>query len=253
MKKLIIANWKMNPSSLKEAQRLFNAVKKASISKKNIRTIICPPFPFLAGITKGRSSVVLGAQDVFWEKKGAYTGEVSCQMLRSLGVSYVMIGHSERRENLKEDSEIVRKKLKTAITEGLNVILCVGEKKRDSDGSYLHFVKEEIISAMKGIKRQDLSKITITYEPIWAISSTKRSKNVTPKDAVEMSIFITRILSTIYSAKLAAKVKVIYGGSADPENTKDYLSNEYIKGLLVGAESLKPARFAKILEVANKV
>src|SRR3989338_6037574 len=168
-KKLIVANWKMNPTTLAEAKKLFENIKKTASKVKNIQTVICPPSVYLSELGKLYSGrrIALGAQDVFWEKKGAYTGEQSSKMIKDIGAKYVIIGHSERRER-GETNEMVNKKIITSLEEGLNVILCIGEKVRDLQALYLKFLEEEIRSACK----------SLTFSPIHKITFNPSSKEV---------------------------------------------------------------------------
>ena len=167
---MIIANWKMNPNSLNEAKKIFNKIKIVAEKLKKVETVICPPFTYLSALR------TTGAQDVFYEDKGAYTGEISVKMLKNLGVKYVIIGHSERRE-IGETDKIINKKIKTTLETGLKVVFCIGEKARDKDGQYLNFVKNQINKGLKDIPRKLFNNLIIAYEPVWAISSQKRSKS----------------------------------------------------------------------------
>lgn len=247
-KKIIIANWKMNPSSLKETKKIFDTIRKAASRLKNVETVICPPFVYLnslnprttLGLSKG--SPWIGAQDLFWQESGSYTGEISAKMLKNLGVQYVIIGHSERREYLKETNEMINKKIKTALKNNLKVIFCIGEKKRDSKGKYLSFIEEEILKGLKGIQKKLLNNLIIAYEPIWAIGK-KTKQSDTPKDVFQMSMYIR---------KIAGKIPILYGGSVSPENAENFLCDTGIHGLLVGHKSLIPKDFNKILKIADK-
>jgi triosephosphate isomerase len=246
MKKIIIANWKMNPQSLLEAKRIFNEIKKTAIKLSKVKTIICPPFPYISNLKS------LGAQDLFYEEKGAYTGEISAGILKDLGVKYVIIGHSERRE-LGETNEIVNKKIKTALKSGLKVIMCVGEKERDSEGEYLNFIKDQINEGLKGIPRKLLTNIIIAYEPVWAISSHKSTKADNPESALRTAIFIRRMLLSIIGDQLARQVPILYGGSVDIKNAEQFLKEGGIQGLLVGSQSLIPKNFNEILKIADRI
>jgi len=249
MKKLIVANWKMNPVSVKEARRLFTLTQKAAESFRNVKTVIAPPFPYLMLSQSIGHGISLASQDVFWEERGPYTGEVSGIMLRDLGVEYVIIGHSERREHMGETETLIRKKIFSALSSRLNVILCVGEKKRDSEGMYLRFIKQELKTALHGLKREYAKNLVIAYEPIWAVGTKKPAR---PEDAFEMVLFIQKVLSSLFSRKAASRIGILYGGSVSPDNTSEFLLRGHVQGLLVGGESLKPARFKKILNAANK-
>ncbi len=263
MKKIIIANWKMAPSSLKEAKRIFNEIKKTAIKLSKVKTIICPPFVYLSELghlmSKWTLNVRLGAQDLFYENPpaggGAYTGEISAGMLKNLGVKYVIIGHSERRE-LGESNEVINKKIKTALVSGLKIIFCIGEKERDSEGEYLNFIKDQINEGLKGIPRKLFNPpaggLIIAYEPVWAIG--KKGKNAdNPENVFQMSIYIRRALLTVVGGKFSRAIPVVYGGSVEPENAEKLLTDGGMQGFLVGHASLIPKDFNKILTIANKI
>lgn len=252
-KKIVIANWKMNPQTVAEAKKLFLSVKKNASKTRSIKTIICPPFIYLTELKKlySGSSISIGSQDVFFENKGAHTGEVSPKMLKNLRIQYVTIGHSEKRA-LGESNEIVNKKVIAASKEKMHIVLCVGEKKRDAHAGHLEFVREQLQSALSGISRQSLKNIIVAYEPIWAIGKSDEDA-LSPNDMHEMSIFIRKILSEIYGKKSALLVPIIYGGSAEPENVKILMKDGEIDGFLVGHASLKADDFSEILEIVNKI
>lgn len=245
-KKLIVGNWKMNPETEKEAKKIGSLILKKSSNFKNVLTVICPPTPFIKIL---KSSGKTGAQDVFYEETGARTGEVSPKMLKSMGVKYVIVGHSERRA-LGDTTEIVNRKIKSVIDSGITPILCVGEKERDDHHHYLHFIKEELKSALKGVKKNKISKIVIAYEPIWAIG--KGAKGVLPgEEALHMNIYIRKVISDIAGNGAEKKIRVIYGGSVDVKNSNGFLSVGKMDGLLVGRESLNPKNFLEIIKNAN--
>lgn len=250
-KKIIIANWKMNPTSKVEAKKLFNGIKKTAVSLRNVDTIICPPFIYLSELKKLYSGkkIAIGAQNVFGEVKGSFTGEINASQLKDMGATYVIIGHSERRA-LGETDEMVNDKLVLALKEGLNVILCIGESERDSHGKYLHFLREQITSAFLKVKPNDLSNIMIAYEPIWAIGKTGDDA-ITPQKLHETTLFIKRVLMDLYNKKVAMDTSIIYGGSVEPENTEALLSDGEVQGFLVGHASLDAKSFGEILNIAN--
>lgn len=226
----------MNPGSLNEARTIFNKIKTAAGKLKKVETIICPPFPYLSALR------ATGAQNLFYEEEGAYTGEISPKILKSLGVKYVIIGHSERRE-MGETDEIINKKIKAGLGTGLKVVFCVGEKKRDKGGQYLNFVKNQINKGLKSVPKKLFSKLTVAYEPAWAISSQKGARADNPESALKMAVFIKRTL--------LRKIPILYGGSVSPENAHGFLFRAGMDGLLVGNQSLIPERFNKILKIAN--
>lgn len=247
MKKIIIANWKMNPQSLKEAKRIAGEIET--------KAIICPPFVYLAELSAKFKKMSFGVQDLFWENPpagGAYTGEISAAMAKNIGAKYAIIGHSERRE-LGDTDEIINKKIKTALKNGLKVIFCIGEKERDSEGEYLNFIKDQINEGLKGIPRKLLTNLIIAYEPVWAISSHKSTKADNPESALRTAIFIRRMLLPIAGDQLARQIPIIYGGSVDVKNAEQFLKEGGIQGLLVGSQSLIPKNFNEILKIANKI
>ena len=203
MKPLIVANWKMNPPTLKEAKLLFNRVKKAG-------GVICPPFVYLSTLKAN------GAQDVSWEEKGAFTGEVSPLMLKDLGVKYVILGHSERRKYQKETNEMIAEKLKAALKTGLKPILCI----------------DKISQIPRNIKR-----VIIAYEPLFAIGT---GKACSPARAKQMRLAIKKVVGS--------KVPVLYGGSVNSQNARDYIRQAGFQGLLIGGASLNPQEFIDIIK-----
>lgn len=246
-KKLIIGNWKMYPKSVKEAREKFTAIKKIAGSVRDVQTVVCPPALYLGDLKKIVSGhrCVLGAQNAWTEAEGAYTGEVSPLQLSSLGVSYVILGHSERRA-MGETDELIQKKVAAALKAGLMVVLCVGEHVRDNDGGYLKHIGEQLALSLAGISKKDLSKIVVAYEPIWAIGA-HAERAASPEDALEVAIFIKRILSDMHG-KGGDVVPVLYGGSVDAKNAGAFLAQSAISGLLVGRASLDPKVFSAILK-----
>lgn len=249
-KKLVIANWKMNPSTLKEATTLFSEIKKTS-RKYSINVVICTPYSF-TGIFSDKVSgnVSLGAQNVFFEKQGAFTGEVSAKMLSSLRVSYVIVGHSERRK-LGETNEQVSKKALQVLSEKMLPVICIGEKERDGDGAFFHMIKEQILESLEGVSKKNISKVIIAYEPLWAIS-TEGKGAMEPHQIHETVIFIKKVLSDKYGKQDATKVKILYGGSVDGENAREAVTLGGCDGVLVGKASLKIKTFEPILKAISK-
>ena len=244
MKPIIIANWKCNPTTLKEAKRLFDSIKRGLKNIKNAEVVICPPFVYLPYFLNSKSYILnpkIGAQDCFWEEKGAFTGEVSPKMLKDLGCDYVILGHSERRRYLGETDEMVNKKLKAAIIAGLRPILCVSSRKRGKEGS--SETKEQLQKDLSGIKKSELKNIIITYEPVWAISTTKGGAVVTSENTKEGKIFIKENLSKLFDRFSAGKVKIIYGGSVDSTNIEGFIRIAKMDGVLIGVASLRPDDF----------
>ncbi|MEX2028994.1 MAG: triose-phosphate isomerase [Candidatus Paceibacterota bacterium] len=253
-KKIIIGNWKMNPPSGKEAEKLFGSIAKSVSRIKKTEVVICPPYIYLDRLAKIRTSKIkLGAQDAFWGEVGAFTGEVSGEMLYGLGVRYVILGHSERRA-LGETNQLINKKIKAALNAGLRPVLCVGESERDQSHSYFDLVQTQLKECLDGVKKNFIAKVIIAYEPIWAISTTANRRDATPADSEEMTIFIRRILADKFGSE-ASRVKIIYGGSVNEKDALDFLQNGGVDGLLSGRASLDAKKFVeivKICEVLNK-
>jgi len=245
-KKIIVANWKMNPSSLSKAKEIFGGVQKFN-KKNSLTVVICPPFPFL-GVLSAKNNIAIGAQNIFGEYEGAFTGEVSAPMLVSLKVSYVILGHSERRK-LGETNESVSKKVAVSLKAGLRPIVCIGEKERDVEGHFFNTIKTEILDTLSLVSKKQISKLVLAYEPVWAIS-TEGKGAMAPADIHETVIFIKKVLTDKYG-KEAKNVKILYGGSIDQNNTKGVLEEGGSDGLLVGKASLKPEIFGKILAAAQ--
>lgn len=252
LKKIIVGNWKMNPLTLKEAEKLFSSVAKGISGIKKTEIVICPPFIYLEKLKKIKTSKInLGAQDAFYADLGAFTGEVSPDMLYNLGVKYVILGHSERRA-LGETNASVNKKIKASLSAELVPILCVGESLRDENHGYFNLVREQLGECLAGVSKNSISKIIVAYEPIWAISSTANRKDATPLDAREMAIFIRKILADKFGGE-AQKTRVIYGGSANEKDAEDFLKNGGVDGLLPGRASLTAKKFIEIIKIAEKI
>lgn len=252
MKKLIIGNWKMYPQTIKEATAKFVGIKKVASGLRNVQTVVCPPFVYAGDLKKLVTGhrCVLGAQNTWIENDGAYTGEVSPAMLASIGLPYVIVGHSERRA-MGETDELVGKKVISALRAGLTVVLCVGERERDLDGEYLKFISAQLKSALKNVQRKDLENVVIAYEPIWAIGKNAL-RAATPEDAHEVSISIKKTLSDLYSTT-ANDVAILYGGSVDAKNAGEFLQKSGVVGLLVGRASLDVDVFSTILKTADTI
>lgn len=248
----MVANWKMHPGNAAEARLLFGKLRRAAGKQGAVETVVCPPVPYLGMFAHtGTTRFSLGAQDVFWQNSARVTGAVAPEMLRDLGVSYVIVGHSERRA-LGETDEQVAKKSAAIIKEGMKAILCIGERERDADARYFDFLKHELKASLSSIQRRQLSELIIAYEPIWAIGKSARDA-MGPRDIREMSIFIRKILSDMYDADVAAAVPILYGGSAEEANTPAILLEGGVAGLLVGHASLDAEGFGKMLKTANAV
>ncbi|MFA6251341.1 MAG: triose-phosphate isomerase [Candidatus Paceibacterota bacterium] len=250
MVKMIVANWKANPQSQKEAEVLFNGVLKGIKNIKNAKIIICPPFPFLDVAKKFKSKkIILGAQDVSENTSGPYTGEVPPEMLTSLGVKYVIAGHSSRRAGGETD-QVVNAKILNLLKFKLIPIICIGENNRDHEGAYLSFVENQIKNCLMGVTKAQMKNIILTYEPVWAISSNK-TREATKEEFMEMKIFIKKVISDIYDSKIAHSIPILYGGSVSPINAKSFVEEGKADGLLVGRDSLNAKKFVDILKSLN--
>jgi len=242
MKPFIIANWKMNPQTLGQAKALFNSVKNGVKGIKGKEVIICPPFIYLP-MLKGLS---LGAQNCFWEREGAYTGEISCPMLKSL-CQYVLAGHSERRKYFNEKDEI-NNKLKAVLDAKLIPVLCIGETQEQRNQDKTEAVlKEQIISALDSISSSRFSSVIIAYEPVWAIGT---GNPCDVEEAQKMKLLIQKIISKIYSSNVSFKTPILYGGSVKSNNAESYVKEAGFNGLLVGGASLDAREFIKIVKQA---
>lgn len=246
---LVVGNWKMNPVSLKLAEKTFSEISKKIKTKKGIFIIVCPPYLYLSALSKKSRTISLGAQNVFYEKEGAFTGEISPTMLKDLGVKYVILGHSERRM-LGEKEEHVAKKVSIVLKAGLTPIICVGEKERDTNHKYLQFIEQEIKSATSLISKNLISKVIFAYEPIWAIGKDAL-RQATSEEAREMSIFLHKVISDLSSPSISKSVKILYGGSVDEKNAKEFIKNSGMDGLLVGRASLNANQFLKLVEACK--
>ncbi|MCX6752669.1 MAG: triose-phosphate isomerase [Candidatus Nomurabacteria bacterium] len=248
-KKVIIGNWKMNPFTSKEAEKLFSGVAENISDIKKTEVVICPPFIYLEKLKKLSKKIILGAQDAFSGDVGAFTGEVSAGMLYSVGARYVILGHSERRA-LGENNSDINKKIKSALDAGLRPILCVGESVRDENHGYFNLVKAQLEECLAGVSKTIISKVIIAYEPVWAISTTPDRKDATSDDCREMAIFIKKILSDKFSAE-AGKIRIIYGGSVNEKDAGDFLKNGGVDGLLPGRASLDAKKFTEIVKICE--
>ncbi len=247
-RKIVIGNWKMNPVTKKEAQKLYNSLLKGDTNTKKTEVVACPPFVYFSYF-KSSKRINLGAQDVFWNESGAFTGEVSPTMLEDLGVKYIILGHSERRA-LGESNADVNKKLKASLVAGLVPILCVGESERNENHEYLNLVKNQIEECLTGVAKSSLAKIVIAYEPVWAIGKNA-VRSATAEEHREMSIFIKKVLSDKFGALNIKDTRIIYGGSAHPENIDEFITIGGADGFLVGRDSLDPKKFLEIIKLCE--
>ena len=244
-KTLIAGNWKMN-KDVNESLELTKILKSSQLDD-DVDVLICPPFTSIFAIINElkNSSIKVGAQNMHFEDSGAFTGEVSPSMLKSMGVEYVIIGHSERRQHFGETDQIINKKIKAAIKNGLKAILCVGESLEQREtGKEKETVKNQLIIDLDGINGYDLLNIVVAYEPIWAIGTGRTATN---EQANEMSSLIRSILGNIFTKEYADNMIIQYGGSVKASNISDIMGQSDIDGALVGGASLNADEFIKIV------
>jgi len=249
-KNIVIANWKMNPDKSSIAQKLFQDITKKAAKYKKIEVVIAPPYIFLPAAFKKNKAASLGAQDAFWGETGSSTGEISSRMLKNIGVSHVIVGHSERRA-IGESNELIAKKLRGVLKEDMAPILCIGERERDGGAKYLSFLTDQLTTAFFGISKKDVLQTIIAYEPIWAIGKSAQEAMDAHK-LYEMTIFIQKVLTSLYGREVASKARIIYGGSVEESNAENLLKNGNISGFLVGRGSLDAQSFDEILSVVEK-
>ncbi|MCA6084791.1 triose-phosphate isomerase [Candidatus Endomicrobiellum agilis] len=248
-KPLMAGNWKMN-KTVPEAINVVKSLKSAVASVSGVEILICPAFTALYAVSneiKG-SNINLGAQNLFWEAKGAFTGEISLEMLKDAGCSYVIIGHSERRQHFGETDETVNKKTKAALAAGITPVVCVGETLKEREGNVtFKVIEKQVRVGLSGISPQQASLAVIAYEPVWAIGT---GKTATPDQAQEVHSFVRKIYEQMYKES-AEKVRILYGGSVNPNNVSDLMKKTDIDGGLVGGASLEAESFAKLVEYSK--
>jgi triosephosphate isomerase len=250
-KPFVAGNWKMNTdshSSVKLAELIITGFRE--LADRGVTVAVCPPFVYLQSVAKAVSAshVAIGAQDVYCETQGAFTGEVSPVMLKDIGCTYVLCGHSERRHVLGEPDELINRKVIAAISGGLLPILCVGELLAERDASKTEeVIDRQLKKGLEGLSAEKLSAVTIAYEPVWAIGT---GRTATPQQAQEVQSFIRDLLSQMYDTKLADEVRILYGGSVKPNNSAELMRQPDVDGLLVGGASLKADDFLEIIRSA---
>jgi len=245
-KPLIAANWKMH-KVVSEAKAFVAELLPKISSVRERDVLICPPFPLIYAVDCARKGtpILLGAQNMYFEPKGAFTGEVSAAMLKDMNCEFVIIGHSERRWVFGENDELINKKVLAAIAAGLTPILCVGEKLEEREnGKTEEVILYQMEKGMKDVAEGSAGNLVIAYEPVWAIGT---GKNASTDDAKNAIALIRKFIEKKYGAPTADKTRILYGGSVKPENMKPYMEQEGIDGALVGGASLEAASFAKLV------
>lgn len=255
MRKTVIAgNWKMY-KTIQEAIILSNGLKRElfNLSAADIEIVICPPFTALSEVSETivESNIQLGAQNAHWQEEGAYTGEVSCKMLKDAGCKFIIIGHSERRQYFGETNETVNKKIRSVLKYGLTPIVCVGETlaQRES-GKTFEILTDHVNNGLLGLSKDEALKLVIAYEPVWAIGT---GKTATPAQAQEAHKFIRGLLAKAFDKETSNSIRIQYGGSVKPENTTELISQPDIDGALVGGASLAVESFSTIVKKASEV
>ena len=245
-KPMIAGNWKMY-KDVNEAVSLVNGIKRAVFDVENVDVVVIPPYVDLSDvgemITEG--CISLGAQNCFWEEEGAFTGEISPKMLKSVGCKYVVIGHSERRKYFCETDDTVNARIKAATNSGLIPIMCVGEtlEERESEKT-MEVVKTQIVGGLKDLSADFIKDLVIAYEPVWAIGT---GKTASPQQAQEVHAMIRSLLVEMYSAELSENKRILYGGSVKPDNVEELMQETDIDGGLIGGASLKEDSFAALV------
>ena len=247
-KKIVAANWKMNLLR-KEAVSLFNGLSQNLLDDNGAEVVVFPPSIYLADLLQvTNTGIHVGAQNFYFEEKGAYTGEVSATQLKDLGCSYALVGHSERRMIFAESNELLFKKIKAGIKAGLQIIYCCGESLEQRELGNEKTIIREQIEVLRTLSTEELNKIAIAYEPIWAIGT---GVTASPSQAEEMHAFIRGVLSDLFSESISDHISILYGGSCNENNAEELFSCQNIDGGLIGGASLKQNSFVQIVEFSK--
>ncbi len=245
-KPLIAGNWKMHKTP-EEARTFASQLLEELKDEREVEVVVAPPFVSLLPVKEvlGEGPIKLAAQNVHWEKEGAFTGEVSPLMLNEIGCDYVIVGHSERRGYFGETDEMVNRKVKALLDVGLRPILCVGETlKEREEGKTFQVVEAQVRGGLKDLKAGEGKELVVAYEPVWAIGT---GRTATPHQAQEVQAFIRGILKELFGEEVARGIRILYGGSVKPENIAELMAEEDIDGALVGGASLKVDSFVRIV------
>jgi triosephosphate isomerase len=248
-KKVIAGNWKMN-MDIHQSQKLVSEIINGLGNDSEVEVIVCPPFTSLSEVSSllKNTPIKLGAQNMYLEESGAYTGEISAGMLKSVGCEYVILGHSERRVIFNENDELISKKIKAALVKRLKPIFCIGESlEQKENGETIRVVSKQLEKGLEGINSEEVKNIIIAYEPVWAIGT---GKTATPQQAQEVHSFIRELVAKNFSISVAENLIIQYGGSVKPDNSGELLSQKDINGALVGGACLKSDSFLSIIASA---
>lgn len=239
--------------TLKEGEELVAALKRELYQIDSVEIVVCPPFTLLTYLADAleESNIKVGAQDLYWAEEGAFTGEVSAAMVKDAGCAYVIIGHSERRQYFGETNESVNKKIKAALKHGLTPIVCVGEllAQREANKTFV-VLDEQVKEGLKDLSEEDMSKIVIAYEPVWAIGT---GKTATPAQAQEVHKYIRSLIAKLYNEDIAQALTIQYGGSVKPDNIAELIKQPDVDGGLVGGASLDAKSFSEIVKKSSEV
>lgn len=250
-RKIIAGNWKMNNNLKLTVELISEIINKMDNHLENTDVIVCPPFTSLetaVELTKN-SKVRVGAQNMFYEKNGAFTGEVSAEMIKNIGCEYVILGHSERRTIFGESNEWINKKIKKALEESLKPIFCIGETLEErQNGTMEQVLKTQVFEGLSGVTESQMANIIVAYEPVWAIGT---GVTASPEQADEAHKFIRDLVEKLFNSSVAQELIIQYGGSMKPENAKELLSKPNIDGGLIGGASLKADTFLSIINASN--
>lgn len=250
-KHLVIGNWKMNAGTAEDAKHIAQKTRLIAAHLKHTEVVACPPFVFvpLAASRTPAKNFSLGAQSASIHEGGSHTGDVSATMLKSLGVEYVIAGHSEERAAGDTD-ELVSKRVIRILEAGLTAVVCVGEKTREESGSHFDFLRDQIKNTFANVPQAKAKNIVLAYEPVWAIGAKEA---MVPEQVHEMSIFVKKAFSDIFGQDAAMKTQVLYGGSVNSLNAADIIRIGKVDGLLVGRESVNPTGFAELLKAVDAI
>lgn len=251
---LIAGNWKMNQTAAETASYFSELSSKLSEAPRGVHLLLCPSYTSLTAAVKSAAGIKgmhIGAQNMHAEDGGAFTGEITAAMVQETGASYVILGHSERREYYNETDETVNKKTLKALEAGLTPVVCVGEVLDERKaGTHFEVVKKQVHAAVQGISTGHADKLVIAYEPVWAIGT---GETASPEQAQEMHAFIRKELTQAFSAEAAESILILYGGSMKPANAEELLSCKDVDGGLIGGASLKPDSYYQMIEAAGKL